>query len=468
MAHALGRHVALVGFMGAGKTTLGAQVAERLGRRFVDVDRELERTSGLTVPELFEQRGEAEFRALESETTVAVLRNERPAVLALGGGAVETEEVRRALRRYALTVHVAVDAADAWARVADSDRPLARDEGSFLALHARRQPLYAQAADAIVRDVDGIVLAAAGILVEEGLLARLDELVGNEEVEVIADAIVLGLHRPALNAPMHALRGREEAKSLGAVERLWRELGLGRGGRIVGFGGGCTTDVAGFAAATYLRGVPWIAVPTTLVGQVDAAIGGKTGVNLPEGKNLVGAFHWPERTAIDPALLETLPESEHRAGMAEVVKTGLLAGEPLWELPTPELVRRCAAYKAAICLRDPRERGERAVLNLGHTFAHALEAAGDFRRPTHGEAVALGLLAALRLSGQDTSAVEQVLAPQPVSVNRSAAHAAMARDKKTVNGSPRFVLLEAPGKPVTGVELPEEQVREALDALIVD
>jgi 3-dehydroquinate synthetase/shikimate kinase len=468
VAHALERHVALVGFMGAGKTTLGAQVAERLGRRFVDVDRELERSLGQSIPELFEGRGEFEFRALEADVTLRTLRNDRPAVLALGGGAVETKEIREALGRYALTVHVAVDAADAWARVADSDRPLARDEESFRALHARRQPLYAQAADAAAGDVDGIVLAAAGIVVEEGLLARIDELVGGDEVEVIADAIALGLHRPPLNAPMHALRGGEEAKSLGAVERLWRELRLGRRGTIVGFGGGCTTDVVGFAAATYMRGVPWVAVPTTLVGQVDAAIGGKTGVNLPEGKNLVGAFHWPARTAIDPALLETLPESERRAGMSEVVKTGLLAGEPLWELPEGELVRRCAAYKAAVCLRDPHERGERAVLNLGHTFAHALEAAGNYRGPTHGEAVALGLLAALRLSGQDTSAVERVLAPQPVSVNRSAAHAALARDKKSVNGAPRLVLLEAPGRPVTGVELPEEQVREALDALIVD
>jgi shikimate kinase / 3-dehydroquinate synthase len=468
VAHALDRHVALVGFMGAGKTTLGAQVAERLGRRFVDVDRELERSLGQTIPEIFEQRGEFEFRALEADVTLRTLRDNRPAVLALGGGAVETKEILEALRRYALTVHVAVDAADAWARVADSDRPLARDEESFRALHARRQPLYAQAADAAAGDVDGIVLAAAGIVVEEGLLARLDEVVTGDEVEVIADAIALGLHRPPLKAPMHALRGGEEAKSLGAVERLWRELRLGRRGTIVGFGGGCTTDVVGFAAATYMRGVPWVAVPTTLVGQVDAAIGGKTGVNLPEGKNLVGAFHWPARTAIDPALLETLPESERRAGMSEVVKTGLLAGEPLWELPEGELVRRCAAYKAAICLRDPHEQGERAVLNLGHTFAHALEAAGNFRGPTHGEAVALGLLAALRLSGQETKAVEQVLAPRPVSVNRSAAHAALARDKKSVNGSPRLVLLEAPGKPVTGVELPEEQVRDALDALIAE
>ena len=260
----------------------------------------------------------------------------------------------------------------------------------------------------------------------------------------------------------------EEAKSLDAVERIWRELRLGRDGTIIAFGGGCTTDAAGFAAATYLRGVPWVAVPTTLVGQVDAAIGGKTAVNLPEGKNLVGAFHWPSQTVIDPALLETLPERERRAGMAEVVKTGLLAGEPLWELPLPELVRRCAAYKAAVCLRDPYEQGERATLNLGHTFAHALESAAGYEGLGHGEAVALGLLAALRLSGLETSAVEEVLAPQPARVNREAAWAALARDKKARNGKPRLVLLEAVGEPVTGVELPDDRVRAALDELIAD
>jgi len=467
VAHALDRHLALVGFMGAGKSTLGAQVADRLGRRFVDLDRELERSLGQTVPEIFTQRGEAEFRVLEAEAALETLAHERPAVVALGGGAVETEAIRHALRRYALTVHIDVDPATAWTRVGGGDRPLAQEEASFRALHERRSPLYAESADAVARDVDGIVLAAAGIEAEQGLLARLAELVEGE-VEVIADATVLGLHRPPLEAPVHALRDGEEAKSLRAVERLWRELRLGRDGTIVAFGGGCTTDSAGFAAATYLRGVRWVAVPTTLVGQVDAAIGGKTAVNLPEGKNLVGAFHWPERTAIDPALLETLPESERRAGMAEVVKTGLLAGEPLWELPVDELVRRCAAYKAAVCLRDPHERGERAVLNLGHTFAHALEAAGDYRGPRHGEAVALGLLAALRLSRLETGVVEEVLAPQPVRVDRDAAWAALARDKKSVNGTPRLVLLEGLGKPVTGVELPESQVRAALDSLIVD
>jgi shikimate kinase/3-dehydroquinate synthase len=468
VAHALDRHVALIGFMGAGKSTLGAEVAHRLGRRLVDLDHEIARSAQQTIPELFEQRGEVEFRVLEAEATINALQHERPAVLALGGGAVETPRIRRALREHALTVWVDVDPATAWGRVGGSGRPLARDEGSFRALHGRRRPLYEECADVKADEAEEIVLAAAGIVVEEESLGRLSQLIPEDEVEVLADATVLGLHRPPLEAPVHALRAGEEAKTLGAVERIWRELRLDRHGTIVAFGGGCTTDAAGFAAAVYLRGIPWIAVPTTLVGQVDAAIGGKTAVNLPEGKNLLGAFHWPERTVVDPALLATLPEAERRAGMAEVVKAGLLTGEPFWELADAELVRRCAAYKAAICLRDPYERGERTVLNLGHTFAHALEAAGGYSRVSHGEAVALGLLAALRLSGLDTQPVEETLAPKPVRVNRDAAWAALARDKKARNGKPQLVLLEAPGKPVTGVERPEDEIRAALDALIDD
>jgi 3-dehydroquinate synthetase len=220
----------------------------------------------------------------------------------------------------------------------------------------------------------------------------------------------------------------------------------------------------GFVAATYLRGVDWVPVPTTLVGQVDAAVGGKTAIDLPHGKNLVGAFHWPRRAVIDPATLETLPDQERREGMAEVVKTGLLAGEPLWELPTPELVRRCAAFKSRICLRDPHEHGERVILNLGHTFAHALEAAAGYQGVTHGQAVALGLLGALRLSGRATDVVEDVLAPTPVRVDRESAWEAMRRDKKARAGELRLVLLGAEGALVEA--RPEAEVRGALDELI--
>jgi shikimate kinase / 3-dehydroquinate synthase len=292
---------------------------------------------------------------------------------------------------------------------------------------------------------------------------------------LVSDARVAGIHgadaQVALGGrslSVHELPEGEQAKTIDAVTRLWQLLRLERGGVVVALGGGCTTDATGFVAATYLRGVPWVAVPSTLVGQVDAAIGGKTAIDLPAGKNLVGAFHWPARTVVDPALLTTLAEQERREGLAEVVKTGLLAGEPLWELPEPELVRRSAAFKSAVCLRDPHDRGERNVLNLGHTFAHALEAAAGYDGVTHGSAVALGLLAALRLSGQDTQPVEEVLAPKPVRVDRERAWEALRRDKKRAEGRVRLVLLEAPGKPVFGVERPDAEVRAALDELIAD
>jgi shikimate kinase/3-dehydroquinate synthase len=216
-----------------------------------------------------------------------------------------------------------------------------------------------------------------------------------------------------------------------------------------------------------MRGVRWVPVPTTLVGQVDAAIGGKTAIDIAAAKNMVGAFHWPAAVVVDPALLETLPEPERRNGLAEVLKTGLLAGEPLWELPEHEQVRRCAAFKGALCLRDPHDLGPRNQLNLGHTFGHALEAAAGYALP-HGEAVALGLLAALRLSGLDDErrTVERVLAPRPARVDRDAAWAALGRDKKAVGGRVRLVLLDAPGKPRWGVELEDADVRAALDELI--
>jgi 3-dehydroquinate synthetase len=235
-----------------------------------------------------------------------------------------------------------------------------------------------------------------------------------------------------------------------------------RDGTLVAFGGGTTTHAAGFAAATNLPGVPWVAVPTTLVGQVDAAIGGKTAIDLPAGKNLVGAFHWPVRTVIDPVLLETLPEAELRQGRAELVKTSLLADDDLD-------VRGAAAFKTAVCLGDPHDRGRRAILNLGHTFAHALEAASGYEL-RHGDAVALGLLAALRLSGNGDALrrVEDELAPRRARVDRERAWAALQLDKKRAGGSVRLVLLPRNGEPEWGVERPAAEVRAALDELIAD
>jgi 3-dehydroquinate synthetase/shikimate kinase len=453
MAHALDRHLVLVGFMGAGKTTLGEEVARRLGRPFLDVDRAIENDHG-EIWDLFAQEGESAFRELEAGFVRDACRAGEPSVIAVGGGAVETRRLLESVD--ALVVHLDVDVDTAWERVQGSRRPLAQDEAAFRRRFDLRAPRYAEVAGARAHDAEGVMLAAAGIR-----FAPHAEVHGDA---VVADAHVAELHGVAAT---HLVPAGEAAKSVAEAERLWRALELDRGSTLVAVGGGSTTDLAGFVAATYMRGIDWIPVPSTLVGQVDAAIGGKVGIDVPEGKNLVGAFRWPTETLVDTALLATLPEEERLNGLAEVVKTGLLAGEPLWELQLEEQVRRCAAFKAAICLRDPLDRGERAQLNFGHTFAHALEAAAGYRLP-HGRAVALGLLAALRLSGLDDDArrVEELLSPAPVTVDRDVAWAALQRDKKVRDGRVRLVLLESPGRPRVTSEVEPERVRAALDALI--
>jgi shikimate kinase/3-dehydroquinate synthase len=464
--NALGRHLALIGFMGAGKTTIAPNVAARLGRRIVEADRLLEGRVQLRLGEFFAKRGETEFRVAEAALIRDALASGDPAVFDLGGGAVKTPTAREALAAGAFVVLLEVDADSAWARVRGSDRPLARDEDPFRRLHAERTPLYREVADAVVPsgDEDGVVLAAAGVHYEQGALARLGDLVpGDGPLALVGDSTVLDLYgdgaRQALGDRLvstHELPPGEAAKTLDVVGRLWSELRLDREGTIVALGGGTVTDVASFAAATYLRGVPWVSVPSSFVGQVDAGIGGKTAIDIPQGKNLVGAFHWPARVVIDEELLTTLPDRERRQGKAELLKTELLAGRPLD-------VRGAAAYKAGICLQDPHDHGPRRFLNLGHTFAHALEAAAGFDLP-HGEAVALGLLAALRLSGRDPAPVVEALDPQPVAVDRAAAWEALQRDKKRSRGEINLVLL-GDGGPYMAAR-PAEEVRAALDTLI--
>ena len=458
--------------MGAGKTTLGEEAARRLNRQLKDVDEVIETSQKRSIPEIFAE-GEAAFREIEERVVRGLLANPRPSVIALGGGAISTPQIRELLYHHAITVWLDEDVDTCWERVQATDRPLAQDETEFRRLYDERRPIYAATADAIARDADDVVLAAAGVHVARGALKRLGELVpGDGNVALVSDSNVAGIHgmdaQLALGArltQMHELPAGEDAKTIGALDRLWQDLRLDRRGTVVALGGGCTTDAAGFASSTYLRGVDWAPVPTSLVAQVDAAIGGKTGIDLPQGKNLVGAFHWPVRTVIDPALLETLPPAQRLEGMAEVVKTGLLAGEPFWELRDDELVRRCAAFKAAICLRDPHDNAERKMLNLGHTFAHALEAAAGYEGVSHGQAVALGLLGALRLSGGDISQVEEILHPKRVRVDRELAWQAMQRDKKNVAGELRLVLLRDDG-PEWDVAVPAADVRRELDALI--
>lgn len=461
--------------MGAGKSTLGPRLAERLGRPFVSVDAVVEERTGRSIEELFSEKGEARFRELEASAALEALARRPVTVIELGGGGLGSDATRAALSEHAFTLLLETTPEEAWERVEASGRPLARDPEQFRALYEERSPLYEATADGRASDSDGSVLVAAGISVAAGAAGDLGKLVpGTGVIELVVDGGVEPLHGDRVRAALgsrfvasHGVPAGENAKAVTEAQRLWSALRLDRNGTIVALGGGSTTDVAGFVAATYLRGASWVPVPTTLVGQVDAAIGGKTAVDLPEGKNLVGAFHWPAHVVVDPDLLATLPSEELENGLAEIVKTGLLVGEPLWELATSEQIRRCAAFKAAVCLRDPLDRGERAQLNLGHTFAHALEAASGFAL-SHGRAVALGLLAALQLSGleEDARVVEELLRPRRVHVDREAAWAALARDKKATDGRPRLVLLEARGKPRVGVEVEPHDVRAALDSLI--
>jgi len=447
--------------MGAGKSTIGQEVANLSGRPFIDLDREIERRHG-SVAELFE-RGEPEFRRVEEELAAEVLSSSTPTVIALGGGAVLSKRTRELLLTDALTLWVGVAVSDAWERARDSGRPLAQDETQFRRLFDERQQLYEEVSAGLVASAEDVLLEALQIKVERGLLAELGNRLGEsfEAVVVIGDEHVLELHPLRFDpASVHRVPRGEAAKTPAVLEGLWNELELDRGGTIVGYGGGSTTDIAGLTAATYMRGVRWIAVPTTLLGQVDAAIGGKTALDLTAGKNLVGAFHYPASVIADPDVLATLSEAQRREGIAEVVKTGLLAGRPLWDLEDEDMIRACAAFKAAVCLGDPFDQGRRAILNLGHTFAHALEAAAGYEGLAHGDAVALGLLAALRLSGRPTDVVEEVLDPRPVRVDRDRAWAALSRDKK------RGVVLLGDEGAHWDVPVPADDVRRALDELI--
>ncbi|MDD5656101.1 MAG: 3-dehydroquinate synthase [Elusimicrobia bacterium] len=295
--------------------------------------------------------------------------------------------------------------------------------------------------------------------------------------------VLAALRGAGFTAEAHLLPRGEAAKSWPAVSRLLEAMlrrGLGRDGALVALGGGAVTDAAGFAAAVYMRGIPWASLPTTLLGQVDAGLGGKTAIDLPQGKNLAGAFHMPRAVVCDTSFLDGLGRRERLCGLAEALKLGLarepalwrwlkghwldlLAGEPRL---TEALVRRAAAGKMRVAARDPLEtKGERETLNFGHTLGHALEAAANFGPLRHGEAVILGMRAALRLSPVELPDVEEFLGSLPVPrvrFSRNRVLAALRRDKKVRNGRVRFVLLAGLGRPVIR-EIPEARVCKCLN-----
>jgi shikimate kinase / 3-dehydroquinate synthase len=498
MGDSVERVVVIVGFMGAGKSTAARSVAEALDQRtgpaqVIDVDDELERREGRSIQEIFAADGERAFRATEERLILELLdgaRDRGTRVLALGGGALGSPAVREALRRH-LVVWIDVDVGTAWARCQGSARPLAADPDRFAALHTAREPVYAAAADVIVpqeRSVRmGEVLAAleglpAGVTLLWAMSASGDypAYIGPGLLDgerpfwpatvtgrrfLVTDGTagrLYGERLPRLDGRVAIMPG-EQSKTIAHAEIVWSELaraGMTRADVVVALGGGVVGDLAGFCAATYQRGVRFVQVPTTLVAQVDSAYGGKTGVDLSEAKNYVGAYHQPQAVISDTDALSTLPAAELAAGYAEVVKTALIAGGSLWETvrggadpDAPEVVAACAHTKLRIVARDERDDGLRQSLNLGHTVGHAIETVTGYATYRHGEAVALGLLAALRLSGSDElrAEVAELLAARglPIAltgVDPDAVVMATARDKKRLGEGPvPFVLLPEPG-----------------------
>ena len=510
-----GRALVFIGFMGAGKSTAARQVASALGFEAVDSDRLLERRFGHSVAEQFAQVGEAAFRADEEEVVLELLgaAGRGGVVVALGGGSVLSPRVQAALRDH-LTVLLDVGLAAAWSRATRGsvDRPLARDRGGFERLWHDRAPLYERLADAIVPAESGdalrqavphlVALAAAPaparllwataasgdypVFVGRGLLRGslwpLDRRTSRGFA--VSDATVAGLYGDDLDdlAGSVVIAPGERHKSLDSAERVWTALvqaRVTRADHLVALGGGVVGDLTGFCAATYQRGVPVVQVPTTLVAQVDSAYGGKTGVDIPGGKNYVGVYHPPAGVIVDPAALDTLPPAELAAGYAEVLKTALIAGGELWarvaagEALDERMIVACARTKLAVVAADERDAGARQQLNLGHTIGHAIETVTEFGRLRHGEAVGLGLLAALRLSGQAQlrEDVAQLLGahglPTRVAgLEAAAVLAATASDKKRTGEHVPYVLVDAPGVVRTGATVAAADQLSAIEELI--
>lgn len=505
----------LYGPPGSGKTTTGRHLAQALGLPFIDLDLEITQAAGCSIPEIFAKEGESGFRARES-AALQTACGRSPAVVALGGGTL-LNAANQALAEAAGTVICLSAPHSALAErlsAAEGTRPLlgkaAELETRLAALLVTRAAHYAafplqinthgqspaEVAWSIQVHLGRFHITGMGpayeIFIQPGLLGQLGEILKTHglkgPIALVSDTHIAPHHGARAAAALSAagytvtrltLPAGEASKTLASAAQLWEEFvkaGLERGSTVVALGGGVIGDLSGFAASAYLRGVRWVMVPTSLLAMVDAGIGGKTAIDLPQGKNLVGAFHPPALVVVDPDLLGTLPEAELRNGMAEVLKHGILRDPGLFELCArgwqalqsadwTALVRRAIAVKVLYILSDPYERAERAALNLGHTIGHGVEQASNFSL-RHGEAVAVGLAAAVRLAVRQGLAQPQLVAqidqaldglglPRhlPAGMDPVRVLALMQNDKKKRGGQIRFVLPEAIGKVHYGIAL---------------
>lgn len=537
------RAIALTGFMGTGKTTVGFLLAERLGLELVDTDDVIEADAGKTIPDIFETSGEERFRQLETAALQNALR-ESGRVVSTGGGILLSEENLRLLRQAGPIICLTARPETILQRTqSDEHRPLlqvADPAERIRELLAERESCYAQAdhhlttdemspadvVDAVVELLEGdprgrwltgartsvgldlpearyaITVGRGGLLdlgcivppAEDGVKAA---LVTTDRIgPLYAERARASLEDAGWNVVVLTVPDGESSKQVEVAATLWEamaEAGLDRGSTVFALGGGVVGDLAGFAAATYMRGIALVHLPTSLLAQVDSSIGGKTAVDLGAGKNLVGAFHQPAAVVTDVSTLETLPAAETRSGFGEIIKhaccfdaemfalleerrDAVLSGDgPLIEY----LVARNCQIKAGVVERDPRETGLRAVLNYGHTVGHALERAADDWSLRHGEVVGAGIVAESRIAvwlgiaDQATADRQEALVAAyglPTSVegvDEGAALAALERDKKIQSGRLRMPLVPEIGTFRLIDDVDPDHVRRALKSVIV-
>lgn len=528
------KNIVITGFMGTGKTTVGRLLADTLNRRFVDMDTQIEAHFGKPIPRIFAEDGEPAFRVIEAQLC-AHLAQEQGLVLSTGGGALVNSGNRKVLSETGSIVCLTATVETILNRVEhNTHRPLlpgTREERLARIRHLLHERRHAYSAIPVqvsttgrtpAQIVEDILVAldadqeAPGmtripvrepggtydICLGTNLLGQAGKLFTNRGLRpgpcaVVSNQAIADQHYASVKAGLEAagfeptlclVQEGEQHKTLATISSIYDQLlaaGLDRRNPVVALGGGVVGDMTGFAAATYLRGVPFVQVPTSLLSMVDASVGGKTGVDLPQGKNLVGAFKQPHLVIIDPDVLESLPAVEFRSGLAEVIKHGIIGDPDLFVQleehgPTSmvHLLADAVRVKVRIVEEDPYEQGRRALLNLGHTFGHAIELVSNFE-VRHGEGVALGLVAAsnmavelgrcpAELAARIQKLVERVGLPTQTSgLDVEAVHAAMFFDKKRSGKTVRFIIPRALGDVVMVDDPGRDIVRRALDTVLV-
>ncbi|RBQ00124.1 bifunctional shikimate kinase/3-dehydroquinate synthase [Bifidobacterium xylocopae] len=533
-----GPRAVIIGMPGAGKTRVGRMAAGILDMPFKDADQEVERVAGRSIAEIMETDGEPAFRRVEQEVVCRLLKGFNGGLFALGGGSPMTTEVYEGLMAYrgrgGVIIYLDADPDEAAARAAHgSKRPLlARDAiGRWKRLYEERRPIYESLATISLPSYGSSPKAMAGRLAEAlnerlvhitgsdpydvrigpGVSSRLRTLLGEQVLRVAlihtrpvqrhADHARALLRQGGYRVSDITIPDAEAGKTVQVADGVWNRLaedGFTRSDAVVGLGGGAATDLAGFVAASWMRGIPYVNCPTSLLAMVDASAGGKTGVNTPQGKNLVGAFYTPRGVLADLKTLRTLPREIFVEGLGEVVKCGFIMDQSildlLWahrdelrgftgresdewieEVPG-ELVERSVTVKAGYVSLDLRESGPREFLNYGHTLGHAIEQVEHFSW-RHGQAVAVGMVFAAELSSilgyaERDLVVEHRELVEALGLRTSWSGGSwervldlMHRDKKARGDKLRFIILDGRGHPTHLDDPPEDAVREAFERI---